>query len=209
MKKKLFRNTLYFFIGLVGMIVYLYLYIEKKVIKLFMMFPVNLRRFIVLALIYALCNKQVVTKMITNVVFLQEPVAVKEVLADTMVCEYGEIECEIFTYAKTLGATDEQAKIMIAISKHETGNFKSSLCVNANNFGGLYNSYTKSFFKYETRSDGIKAFVNLLYGGYFKKGYDTIEKIQTKYAPTNADNDPNGLNNYWVSGVTYYYNNLP
>ena len=35
-----------------------------------------------------------------------------------------------------------------------------------------------------------------------------MSKIQKKYAPTGAANDPNGLNNSWVSGVTYYYQRI-
>lgn len=40
------------------------------------------------------------------------------------------------------------------------------------------------------------------------KPAEIIEKIQSKYAPINANNDPTGLNNNWVSGVTYFYNQL-
>lgn len=49
--------------------------------------------------------------------------------------------------------------------------------------------------------------VSLLQNNYFGKGLDTIEKIGAKYCPVGADNDPNGLNQYWVPGVTRIYNN--
>lgn len=34
--------------------------------------------------------------------------------------------------------TDEQAYLLIAISRHETGNWSSSAFKNKNNFGGLW-----------------------------------------------------------------------
>ena len=35
-----------------------------------------------------------------------------------------------------------------------------------------------------------------------------LKKIGAKYCPVGAENDPKGLNQYWVSGVTSIYNSL-
>ena len=43
---------------------------------------------------------------------------------------------------------------------------------------------------------------------YLGKGLSSISDIGAKYAPIGASNDPTGLNNYWVNGVTQYYNQL-
>ena len=49
-------------------------------------------------------------------------------------------------------------------------------------------------------------FVRILKTYYFEKGLNTIEEIGAKYCPVGAANDPNGLNKYWVGGVTNVYN---
>ena len=48
---------------------------------------------------------------------------------------------------------------------------------------------------------------NLKYN-YFDIGLDTLEKIQPKYCPIGAANDPTGLNKYWLSGTQKKYNEL-
>ena len=96
-------------------------------------------------------------------------------------------------------------KIAVAISRWETGNFTSSLYHNKNNVGGLY---CRGFLSYKTLDEGIEAFVSNLKRNYFDIGLDTLEKIQPKYCPVGAENDPNNLNQHWLGGVTQIYNSL-
>jgi len=126
----------------------------------------------------------------------------------TYICNIGTNECLIYDISKEYNLTYNEIKIAIAITKHETGNYTSPLFKNSNNIGGLYNSNTKSFYKFNTKEDGIHSFIKNLKNGYFNKGLTTIEKIQPKYAPLKASNDKNNLNANWVKGVTYFYNEL-
>ena len=103
--------------------------------------------------------------------------------------------------------THEQAILLVAISKHETGNWTSYNFKNKNNLGGLYNGSKGTFYSYESLESGIEAFVNLLKNRYFGKGLNTIEEIGNVYCPVGASNDPNGLNKHWIPKVSQYYNN--
>lgn len=94
----------------------------------------------------------------------------------------------------------------VAISKHETGNYTSEAFKEKNNVGGMM--CNSGLISYSTLDDGIEAFVSNLKYNYIDEGLDTIEKIQPKYCPIGAANDPKGLNKYWVGGVTKYYNEL-
>lgn len=96
--------------------------------------------------------------------------------------------------------------LLKAISIHETGHFKSKAWLEYNNAGGIMGK--NGLVRYETKEDGIMAMARLLKTQYIDKGYDTIEKIQKKYAPLNVKNDPNNLNRHWISGVTNIYNEL-
>lgn len=124
-----------------------------------------------------------------------------------VVVKLNDIEKKIYNTAINSELTHEQAILVIAISKHETGNWTSSLYKNNNNFGGIYNSKEKKFYSYESNEKGLQAFVNLLKNNYFGKGLDTIEEIGSKYCPVGAENDPTGVNQHWVPKVTQYYNN--
>ena len=61
---------------------------------------------------------------------------------------------------------------------------------------------------FSSLDEGIEFFVNNLKTKYIDLGLDVIEEISAKYAPIGAENDPNNLNQYWVSGVTKYYKEL-
>lgn len=124
-----------------------------------------------------------------------------------VVANLKDIEKKIYNKSVESGLTHEQAILVVAISKHETGNWTSTLYKNNNNFGGVYNSSAKSFYSYTSNEKGLEAFVNLLKNNYFGKGLDTIEKIGSKYCPVGAENDPSGVNKHWVPKVTEYYNN--
>ena len=119
-------------------------------------------------------------------------------------CDLGTIECKIFDKAKEYDMTNKQAYLLIAISRHETGNWTSSAFKNKNNFGGLMSS--NGLKSYSSFDEGLEAFVSLLKNRYFNKGLTTIEKIQPVYCPIGAKNDHNNLNKYWKTNVTKYYN---
>lgn len=116
-----------------------------------------------------------------------------------------QVATDIYNKALEVGATEEQALIMVSISQHETGSWTSELFENSNNFGGICNS--KGFNKYDSYESGLNAFVNLLKNNYFDKGLTTIEQIGNKYCPVGAENDPTGLNKNWIPSVTSIYNN--
>lgn len=136
---------------------------------------------------------------------VEEVEEVEKEIEEENICKLSEIECKIYEEAINQGLNDEQAYLIIAISKHETGKWTSNVFKNKNNFGGIYSSKAKTFYTYKTQDDGIKAMVSLLKNGYFNKGLDTIEKIGSKYCPVGAKNDPKGLNKNWVPSVTKYY----
>lgn len=94
--------------------------------------------------------------------------------------------------------------IVVSISAHETGYWKSKLFKNKNNFGGITSK--GGFKKYDTFEEGLEGLVNLLQKYYFGQGRNTIEKIGAKYCPVGAKNDPKGLNKNWVPNVTSIYN---
>ena len=123
-----------------------------------------------------------------------------------VVANLKDIEKKIYNKSVESGLTHEQAILVVAISKHETGNWTSTLYKNNNNFGGIYNSKEQKFYSYESNEKGLQAFVNLLKNNYFGKGLDTIEKIGNVYCPVGASNDPNGVNKHWIPKVTEYYN---
>lgn len=119
-------------------------------------------------------------------------------------CYLDEVSCKIKKVAEQYQI---DWKMAVAIAKHETGNYTSYAYNTLNNVGGLmYWDGTKSALQsFNSLEKGIEKFVSNLKYNYYDKGLDTIEEIQQKYAPVGAANDPNGLNNYWVSGVTKYY----
>ena len=124
-----------------------------------------------------------------------------------VIAKLNDIEKKIYNKSIKSELTHEQAILVVAISKHETGNWTSELYKKNNNFGGIYNSREGKFYSYESNEKGLQAFVNLLKNNYFGQGLDTIEKIGAKYCPVGASNDPTGVNQYWVPRVTQYYNN--
>ena len=210
--KETAQNTYYVLVGILYIVLKTYIEFEKAFIKVWKMFPIWVKRVIILVMLFninALNDKapEIIEKIATNIE-IKEVYAVKEIMVEPEKCSFGIYECAIYDTALEYGLNDEQAKIAIAITKHETGSYTSSLFKNNNNVGGLYNSSAKKFYTYSSVEDGIDAYIRNLKNGYFDKGLDTIEKIQSKYAPINADNDPTGLNNNWVSGVTYFYNEL-
>lgn len=169
--------------------------------------------------IFSIVPKNIDTKVIqTNVSNIVEKVETTEQVEETETTEQvaiveqtnatckidNETACYIYNSAIEYGLEHNQALLVVAISRHETGGWSSSLYVNNNNFGGLYNSSAKKFFSYETKEDGLNAMLNTLSKSYFNKGLTTIESIGAKYCPVGAND--NGTNKYWVGSVTKIYN---
>lgn len=169
--------------------------------------------------ILSIIPKNIDTKAIqTNVSNIVEKVETTEQVEETETTEQvaiveqttatckinNESACYIYNNAIAYGFDHNQALLVVAISRHETANWTSSLYVNSNNFGGLYNSSAKKFFSYETKEDGLNAMLRTLSKGYFEKGLTTIEDIGAKYCPVGAND--NGSNKYWVGSVTDIYN---
>ena len=147
----------------------------------------------------------------TEVLEVEDVNKIEEVV-DKCMMDY--TSCKIKEVAIREGITDW--KIPVAIARHECGykdnQYLSNAFKNKNNVGGMmyYDTTTKSSYlmSFDTIDDGIEAFVSNLKRNYFNLGLDTIEKIQPKYAPVNAQNDPYGLNEFWVSGVKSFYNDI-
>ena len=124
-----------------------------------------------------------------------------------VIAKLNDTEKSIYNKSVESGLTHEQAILLVAISKHETGNWTSDLYKNNNNFGGIYNGREEKFYSYKSKEEGLQAFVNLLKNNYFGKGLNTIEEIGNKYCPVGASNDPKGVNQQWIPKVSQYYNN--
>lgn len=221
-KKKLFiRTILYFIIGLIALALILLMlackiiwlvikYTSLLVAKLVDMLPKTLRGGIVLGLIvYSIfatlgTNKKVLVKEVNPIIKINVLDNVKaESEKKEMTCVLSEVECKIYAEALNQGLDDSEAKISLAISRWETGNWTSVL-YKSNNFGGLY--YKGHFKTYASQDDGIKDYIRTLRVGYFSKGKDTLEKIQVNYCPIGAKNDPTGLNNNWLKGTNKFLN---
>lgn len=74
-------------------------------------------------------------------------------------------------------------RLALAISKLETGHFKSYAYRAKNNPGGL--SKNERPISFATIEQGVEAFISNLDKNYIRKGLDTPEKIGRKYCPVN------------------------
>lgn len=218
--KKLGMNILYLLVGSIYAIYLLIRAFDNLVVKLFMKLPRWSRATILWALVisniihnfdFKILDKEVELKnsIITthqipqNTSTLEETTQIQTKQEETNKCTLEhETACKIQNKAVEYGI---DWRIAVAISRWETGNYTSSLYQNKNNVGGLY---CKGFLSYETLDEGIEAFVSNLKRNYFDLGLDTIEKIQKKYCPIGADNDPTGLNKNWLGGVSKIYQSL-
>ena len=118
-------------------------------------------------------------------------------------CTLDEVSCKIKKAAQDYGV---DWRLAVAISMHETGKYTSVAFNDNNNVGGNFRN--GSLMVFEDLDKGIDFFISNLKTKYIDLGLDTIEDISVKYAPIGAENDPNNLNQYWVSGVYKYYNEL-
>lgn len=96
--------------------------------------------------------------------------------------------------------------LLVAIAQHETGNGKSRAVIEKNNVAGMMG--TNGLKKYTTITESIMDMARNLSKNYLELGLSSITKIGEKYAPIGAENDPNNLNNHWVSGVINNFNQL-
>lgn len=151
------------------------------------------------------------TKKETEILEVEDVNKVEEVV-DKCMMDY--TSCKIKEVAIREGIQDW--KIPVAIARHECGykdnQYLSNAAKEKNNIGGMmyYDTTTNSSYlmSFDTIDEGVEAFVSNLKRNYFNLGLDTIEKIQPKYAPVNAQNDPYGLNEFWVAGVRAFYNSI-
>lgn len=218
----LIRNVLELIIYLLGLIIkFVYRLVFKFdsiVAKLFMKLPRPTKAVIIYVLVLTFglslqraLQQQPVEQFKKAEITYVEPkakekkVEVKEVKQEP-VCTFGEVSCKIYDKAKEMGLNEEHSKIVVAIAKWETGNYTSNAFKNKNNVGGMMCS--GELIKYNSLDEGINAFVKNLKNNYFDIGLDTIDKIQPKYCPVGAENDPYGLNKYWLDGVKNLYNTL-
>ena len=147
----------------------------------------------------------------TEILEVEDVNKVEEVV-DKCMMDY--TSCKIKEVAIREGINDW--KIPVAIARHECGykdnQYLSNAFKNKNNVGGMmyYDTTTKSSYlmTFDTIDSGVEAFVSNLKRNYFNMGLDTIEKIQPKYAPLNVENDPYGLNEFWIIGVRAFYNDI-
>lgn len=220
----LIRNVLELIIYLLGLIIkFVYKLVFKfdsLVAKLFMKLPRPTKAVIIYVLVLTfglslqrtLKQQQPVKEFKRAEITYVEPkaeeikVEVKEEVKQEPVCTFGEVSCKIYDKAKEMGLNEEHSKIVVAIAKWETGNYTSNAFKNKNNVGGMMCS--GELIKYNSLDEGINAFVKNLKNNYFDIGLDTIDKIQPKYCPVGAENDPYGLNKYWLDGVKNLYNTL-
>lgn len=226
--KKIMKDFVYIIIGFNASIYYLLQFINNIIAKLFMKLP-RLAKVVVIYTLIILSVRSFTTKKIiiekeilgTEILPIQEIATQEEQQTtqeentttieetqqeNTLNFEYQQ-EKDIYTKALEIGATHEQALVMISISRHETGHWTSDAFLNKNNFGGIMCNNATQIKKFNSYDEGLEAFVTLLKYNYFDNGYNTIEKIGARYCPIGAENDPNNLNQYWVGGVTNFYNN--
>lgn len=94
--------------------------------------------------------------------------------------------------------------LLASIAFHETGRGTSSGVRDKNNPGGIMNPATNwsSLIIYPSLEDGIYGMANNLRQNYIEDGLLTIDQIGSKYAPLDAENDPNMLNVHWVPSIS-------
>ncbi len=96
--------------------------------------------------------------------------------------------------------------LLTAIAQHETGNGKSKAAYVKNNIAGMMGK--NGLKSYSTIEESIMDMARNLSKNYLGIGLLSISKIAGKYAPIGAGNDPNGLNNHWVTGVSKFFGQL-
>ncbi len=215
--KNIVMSIIYILVALLYIIYILVKGFNNLIAKLFMKIP----RLIRVAFIYAM-----VINMVTNIILvisnhnieLINPLSLEVIHLNSeqvnfnvegekvQECKFDSTSCLIYNKAKELGLNEDQTLMSIAISKWETGNYTSVAFRSKNNVGGMMCS--SGLITYGSLEEGIIAFLSNLKYNYFDIGLDTLEKIQPKYCPIGAENDPNNLNVNWLGGAKKMYNEL-
>lgn len=216
--KFIIKNVIAFVVGILYILFITIRAINNAVAKLFMKLPRLAKIAVIYSLIAVAIYGQVNVKTEIKEIIKQDElkitvdksqlqnadVEVQETASTEQNSNLSTIERQIYEKALEVGLNEQQAYIVVSISKHETGNWTSSAFKNKNNLGGVMcNSGLKTYASFE---EGLNGFVNLLKNHYFDKGLNTIEQIGAKYCPVGASNDPTGVNQYWIPNVTKYYN---
>lgn len=118
---------------------------------------------------------------------VQKEIALEEAKkkkAENNVMKNGTIEEKILFMSKKYGIN---GKIAVAISRLETGHWKSNPFKKYNNVGGM--KYRGKIMKFDSLNEGIERFVKNLKKNYFDQGLNTPAKMQKKYCPPNSDWD--------------------
>jgi hypothetical protein len=107
-------------------------------------------------------------------------------------------------------AYDVDPVLLAAISVWETGNGSSKAAKQLKNAGGIMANANKGILKsFISINSSIEYMAWLLRGSYLdKRNVHSIKDIGNIYCPVGANNDPTGLNNHWIGGVTRVYKNL-
>lgn len=223
---KFLKNIVYFVVGMMYAIYLLIRSFNNLVARLFMKLPRIMKVIIIYLLIanvgldfYGIFQNRTLKGKITfyQEVTMQEPAMelknnttfenttqneAKKIKEYNCTLEH-ETACKIKKKAEEYGI---DWKIAVSISAWETGNWTSDAYNFKKNVGGMMCS--SGLINYDSVDEGVEAFVSNLKKNYFDMGLNTLEKIQPKYCPIGAKNDPKGLNQYWLNGTTKIYNNL-
>lgn len=213
--KSILKNMIYLIVGIFSAIYFGLKAFNRLIEKLFNKLPRIMKVAIIYLLIinvgldiYNMFEKNGIEIQISlnDIKFSSIPTYIPPVEEKEEVCKFDSFSCKISEKGKKIGLNEEQILMSIAISKHETGSYTSYAFKELNNVGGMMCS--SGLRSYESLDAGIEAFLNNLKYNYFDIGLDTLEKIQPKYCPIGAANDPKGLNKYWLSGTKKIYNEL-
>lgn len=80
----------------------------------------------------------------------------------------------VYECAKYYGL--EHPNVIVAQSILETGHYKSKQCTNHNNLFGLYDSYNKRYYRFETWQASVQAYKNKVQYKYKSGDYYTFLK---------------------------------
>lgn len=213
--KVIAKNLIYLIVGILYTVYLIIRAFDTLIAKLFMKLPRWSRAIIIWSMVISSImhnniDKKVVsiTKELVTATNIPVEVAKLNDIEQKEVEEYNctmnhEIACKIENKAVKIGMTKEQAKMSVSISAWETGRWTSSAYHNKNNVGGMM--CKSGLITYNSLDEGIEAFLINLKNNYFDIGLDTFDKIQKKYCPIGAKNDPTGLNKNWLNGVNKMY----
>lgn len=107
------------------------------------------------------------------------------------------------TIVDTASAVGLDPRAVVAIAAHETllETYEPSRRIH-NPFG------LGPHWEFPGERAAIRTAVDVLDRYYLAEGRETAATIGPKWAPVGAENDPDQLNNHWVSGVSAYYESL-